>query len=336
MANAAPRVTVCIPVYNRARYVTEAIDTVLAQRFDDFEVLVIDDGSVDDSVAMIRRFSDPRIRLERNDHNRGIPFTRNRCLELARGEYVALLDSDDRMMPDRLARQVAFLDRHPDIATLGGWVTKFDDMGRNGRRLVRPCMPSQLPAWLLFRSAQANTTLMARTAIMREFGYRAEFPVSEDYDLLVRLSEKYRMANLPRTLTMMREHEGRITGSTRDISFETKAGLMRRQLSRLGVSGTDQDLNNHFHLTRLRRQHIAMPGFGDWATTWLEKISTSNLTHRVYDQRGLDSVLGLVWMQLCLKLRRIEGPGKTLKRYWNSPLRGTAGNLLIDTLRARY
>lgn len=332
MNSGAPKVTVCMPVYNRAKYVGAAIESVLAQDFTDFELLVVDDGSTDSSVDVVKGYADPRIRIERNERNRGIPFTRNRCLASARGIYVALLDSDDLMARQRLSRQVSFLEQNSDIATLGGWVAKFDASGKTVKRLVKPRVPGQLHAWLLFRCCHANTTLMGRTAVMREFGYREEFPVSEDYDLLVRLSQKHRMANLPRVLTLMREHEGRITNSTTDISFDTKAKLAQHQLSRLGLECEAADLEKHFKLTRLSKKDLADPGFIEWTAAWLEGISNANRLHGVYEPRNLDGVLGLVWAQVCLKLRKVEGSVQALKRYRGSPLRNKVGGLLLDNL----
>ena len=104
-----PTVTVFIPVYNREHYISEAIESILTQSFPNFELLLVDDGSTDRSVEVLRSYDDARIRVVCNEHNLGIPQTRNRGLELARGVYIALLDSDDQACPDRLIKQVAFL-----------------------------------------------------------------------------------------------------------------------------------------------------------------------------------------------------------------------------------
>ncbi len=115
-----PKVTVLTPVYNREQYIATAIESVLAQSFTDFELLLIDDGSTDGSAEILRSYTtDPRVRVVRNEQNLGIPQTRNRGIDLARGEYVAMLDSDDWAYPCRLETQVAFLDRHRDVAVVG-------------------------------------------------------------------------------------------------------------------------------------------------------------------------------------------------------------------------
>ena len=100
----SPKVTVFIPVYNRAKYIGSAIESILGQTFSDFEILLIDDGSTDRSVEIMESYTDPRIRVLQNDTNLGIPRTRNKGLQGARGEYIAMLDSDDRAYP-RCSRQ---------------------------------------------------------------------------------------------------------------------------------------------------------------------------------------------------------------------------------------
>lgn len=316
-----PKLTVFIPVYNRAPYIGAAIDSVLGQSFRDFELLLIDDGSTDGGVAVIERFDDPRIRLYRNDCNRGIPYTRNRGLELARGEYIALLDSDDRMAPRRLERQVAFLDRHTDIATLGGWVAKFDASGSIVRHLVKPLAPDDLKAWLLFRCAHANTSLIGRTAIMREFGYDESFAVSQDFELSTRLSVRYKLANLPLICSYQREHDGRITNMGGTRVEDAKRHLAQRQLDALGIEYDEQDLLRHCRLLRMRgKQWYEDPIFLDWTEEWLKRLMAANERTRLYTPRAFRNVLAQVWLLSCLRAASVIGWRKALGLLARSPL----------------
>lgn len=217
---ADPQVTVLIPVYNQERYVAEAIDSVLAQTFADFELLVIDDGSTDRSLEIISTYTDPRIRVARNPGNRGVPWTRNRGLDLARGEYIAMLDSDDIAAPERLARQVAFLDAHPDVALVGSEKSTVDTAGKTvdkGMKL-RPTAPDEIAAQLLFRCRITQTSIMARSAIMRRFRYDERFVVSQDFELFARLSCVYPLANLPDVLVAFRRHDAHVFPATATAS----------------------------------------------------------------------------------------------------------------------
>lgn len=303
-----PRLTVVIPVHNRAHLVRGAIDSVLAQPVAEMELLVIDDGSTDATAEVVERIRDPRLRLIRNPVNLGIPRTRQRGLEEARGAYIALLDSDDRMRPGRLARQMAFLDGNPGIATLGGTVQKYHPDGRPAGRVTRPRHPDELRAWLLFRNAHANTTLMGRTEILRRYGYRAEFPVSEDFDLAARMSLHHRAANLPHVLTEMLQHDGRITAASAERSRATKMAIMRAQLAALGVAFDAADLERHYRLSRLRAADIARwPDYGDWAADWIGRLNAANARSRFLEPDALRAVLGLVWAQCCLRMLRHGG-----------------------------
>ena len=316
-----PKLTVFMPVYNRAHHVEAAIQSVLAQNFEDFELLIIDDGSTDESVAVVKRFSDRRLRLEHNDVNRGIPFTRNLGLEMASGEYIALLDSDDRMAPRRLERQVAFLDRRPDIATLGGWVTKVDARNRPVRRLIKPLHPDELKAWLLFRCSHANTSLMARTSALREFGYDEDFYVSSDFDLSARMAGRYRAANLPYTLTWMREHGGRITNSSGTRVQEAKVRIAERQLRALDLPFDEQDLQRHCKLMRIKgkewRDH---PELLDWTLEWLDRVQQANARAQIYSPRALAGVFGQVWLYSCLHASKTIGKAKAFACFGQSPI----------------
>src|SRR5262249_27061073 len=148
----SPKVSVAIPVYNREKYIAQAIDSILAQTFTDFEILIIDDGSTDSSVAIARSYSDPHIRLVCHATNSGVAVARNSAIAHARGEYLAFLDSDDWAYPQRLAKQVAFLDRHPDYAAVGAWIEWMDTDGRPfGRTKRKPTSPEDIAALRLFQ-----------------------------------------------------------------------------------------------------------------------------------------------------------------------------------------
>ena len=332
----APKVTVFIPVYNRERYVKEAIDSILAQTYPDFELLLIDDGSTDDSVAVIESYKDPRIRLERNEHNVGIPRTRNRGLELARGEYVAMLDSDDAAYPERLAKQVAFLDAHPDYAAIGSWGRAMDGAGRPHKTIKRqPVDVDEVKAHLLFRCCINNRSMTGRTAMLREFGYRNDFPRCQDYDLLANLAVKHKLGNLPEVLVLGRVHDQQITGQTVDLGQAKKQEIARRQLRALGVEAGEEDLRRHAILGRLAKlDHRPDREFLEWAERWLRKLEDANQITSIYAEPIFSRVLGSYWMKACR--RSSTAALSTWTRFLRSPLRRGAGHALARQALGRY
>ena len=132
-----PVISVVLPVYNCADYVAEAVQSILDQTFSNFEFLIIDDGSTDATSNVLQGFRDPRIRSITQE-NHGLAFTLNRGLELSRGRYVARQDADDISLPDRLGKQVAFLEAHPACALVGTWADIWRDREPSGRSHHHP------------------------------------------------------------------------------------------------------------------------------------------------------------------------------------------------------
>lgn len=327
-ARTNPKVTVFIPVHNRANYVCVAVNSILAQDFEDFELLVVDDGSTDDTVETLERFDDPRLRIEKNDGNRGIPYTRNRGLELARGEYIALLDSDDHAYPKRLGRQVAFLDRNPGLVQVGSWCSFMDADGEMLNKVRRqPIDPDDIHAHLLFHCPLVNRTIMARTEVYRDFGYDLDFPRCQDFDLHARLSAEHRMANLPEILVCGREHPGRWTGKSAGLGRDRKMAVARRLLERIGIEADEEELRRHHALTRRDEKRDDPLGHLDWTESWLWRIKQANRTTPHYPEPALGRTLGAIWALNCWHARRELGRRKAMARMLGSGLaRGLPGN----------
>ena len=118
--------SVLVPVYNSQNFLRDTINSILSQTFEDFELILLNDASTDESEKVIESFNDSRIKYYKNEHNLGISGTRNRLFELAKGEYWAIMDNDDISMPKRFEKQVAFLDKNPDVAIVGTWLQLFN------------------------------------------------------------------------------------------------------------------------------------------------------------------------------------------------------------------
>lgn len=208
-----PKITVLMPVYNGGKYLYESIDSILKQTFSDFDFLIINDGSTDNSAEVITSFSDPRIRYIENEKNIGLIATLNKGLGLAQGKYIARMDQDDVSLRDRLSQQVSFLDTHPEVAVLG---TAVQLIGSDGTILDLPlCFPSSSNCieWSMhFYCPIAHpSVLMRKDVVMRANGYAVEALHAEDYDLWVRLSETAQLVNLDQILLKLRKHETNIT-----------------------------------------------------------------------------------------------------------------------------
>jgi len=198
-----PTVSVVVRVYNAERHLREAVESVLAQTFADFELLAIDDGSNDASVAILESYGDPRIRIV-SQPNGGKIAAAQRGLAEARGRYVAILDADDRSAPERIARQVAYLEMHPDVVMVGSALGIIDERGaRIGVRRYPGDDAAIRKAIAVYNPFGHSTLVYRRDAARGAGGYDPRF-VLEDWDLSLRLMRAGRVANLPDVLAEYR------------------------------------------------------------------------------------------------------------------------------------
>jgi glycosyltransferase involved in cell wall biosynthesis len=204
-----PLVSVAMVVCNVERFLAEAIESILNQTFRDFEFIIVDFGSTDGSQSIIRRYQekDKRIQFHVIPHC-NLSEARNACCFRARGKYLALLDADDVALPDRLARQVHYLDRHPQVAILGGAVELIDELGRGLGVEGRRESDREIRHTLLKHSPFVVSTVTVRAEEFRAAGgYRRAFDDSgEDYDLWLRMMERCRAATLGEVVARFRIH----------------------------------------------------------------------------------------------------------------------------------
>ena len=194
-----------MPVRNGERYLREAIDSILTQTWPDFELIIIDDYSTDQTAEIVRGYDDDRLVFELNSMQLGPARSRNRGLSLAKGEYVACMDADDIALPQRLELQVDFLKRNPHIALVGAAATTIDSHGIPVETTYQPNDAESIRGKLLSSNCFVQSTIMMKTAAVRGLGgYR--FPLAEDYDLWLRMSEHYDLANLSEPLVLFRTH----------------------------------------------------------------------------------------------------------------------------------
>lgn len=325
----APKVTVFIPVYNRAAYIVEAIESILAQTYSYFELLLVDDGSTDDSLHILRSYRDPRIRVISNDHNLGIPQTRNKGLALARGEYIALLDSDDFAYPDRLAQQVSFLDQHPQYAAIGSWVA-VQKGGQRARNIgMLPVSSPEVRARLLFHCSLTQSAVMARTAVLREYGYGEPYTVCSDFDLWVRLAKTYRLGNLPQFLVRRRLHGERVTADRAQLVKQKKMQLFSQQLAELGVQSSPADVDHHYLLLRMRTVDFVPDWeYLRWAEAWLRMLQAANLHKLHYPPAVFAQVVAEVWLAICWQAQPTLG-----WQVWNCFCRSPLGHTIASSVR---
>ncbi|CUA93376.1 glycosyltransferase family 2 protein [Pannonibacter indicus] len=205
--SAKPRVSVVLPVYNGANLVRDAIKSVLDQSMTDFEIIVLDDGSTDETWEIIKSYSDPRVKAFRHS-NIGLPATLNKGIALAEAPYIARMDHDDLMLPSRLEKQFNFLENNPGVAMVGTWAHIYEGSFPSDRYHRHPYSSAAIKLHLLFDNPFVHSSVMIRKEVLNDLGCYTEdsgrLP-PEDYELWSRIAKKYEVANIPEVLTIYRE-----------------------------------------------------------------------------------------------------------------------------------
>jgi glycosyltransferase involved in cell wall biosynthesis len=210
-----PRVSVVMPVHNEERYVSGAIESILRQTYRDFEFVIVDDGSVDGTPRILRRYDDPRIKVH-HQPNRGQSSALNQGIRLSSGCYIARMDADDISLPQRLEREVRFLEGHPDVGLVGTWCMKVD-VGTGKERLqILPAEDEAIRRFLTVDNPFIHSSVMTRRSVLDQVGLYDEALIWQDYDLWVRIAQYYRMANIPEPLIIRRKHPASVTGRARE------------------------------------------------------------------------------------------------------------------------
>jgi glycosyltransferase involved in cell wall biosynthesis len=246
-----PKISVIMPAYNASRFLDESIRSILNQTFKDFEFIIIDDCSTDDTPLIIKKYmaQDARIIYRRNEKHIDQLLGRNMAFGYARGEYVAMLDADDIALPGRLETQYDYLCRHPDIALVGGWAEIIDERGLvTGHK--NPEENFELLKYrLLLRNPMFHSAMFFRKdAIVKIGGYDPEYLYAEDYRLYYSLMKNdYRIGNVPEPVIKYRVHSQQVTTVPRS-----------RQIQLVSASKTHHDMINHYMPVPLEKVKVSI------------------------------------------------------------------------------
>lgn len=299
--NTAPLVSVLMPVYNAERYLAAAIGSILCQTLGDFELIVCDDASTDGSLELARTFDDHRMRVVANEENLGNAATRNRLVSLARGRYIAILDADDLAHPGRLEKQARFLETHPKIGMCGTWADVVTPEGSRRGRLKNLTRPKELRINLLFSVPFVQSSVMARTELMRDNPYDPEFRQSQDYELWCRLADIAPLANIPEYLVDYRWHGSNISITGANPQTRLRREVNRRQIRKLGIEPTQHELD--LHVAAFRSDLYRKDDYGsvppEELRDWYVRLLEANKAEKRYPRAMFRAYLWARWAVFC-------------------------------------
>lgn len=291
----SPLITVFMPVYNTEDFLKEAIESILAQSYSNFELLIIDDGSTDNSINIIESFKDKRIRLVKNKKNMGLPYTRNRGLELAKGEYIAIMDSDDISHEKRLENQLDFLLKNRGIAII---VSNFKLIYGNGK-IKKSGMPNwnpeEIKAQLLFRNFILNSSAMIRKDFIKKSGikYNEEFFACQDYMFWVECLKFGEIYREKKHLLSYRTGHENITSNSKKKKKNARAKLINfiheTALNLFGFELTNSEKNLYYSLFG-EENNLNIKNYSD-SVDLLKKLIQQNQQKHIFEEKLFGKVV---------------------------------------------
>lgn len=267
------QVTVILPVYNGERYLREAIDSVLAQTYRDFELWVCNDGSTDGTVDIVDSYIDPRIRRVDNPHNMGLVATLNHAFSLVESPYIARMDDDDLWHPEKLELQMKLLESRPEVGVCGTSIHKFGDADAIH---VFPEESDALKVGLLFYCMMSHPSVVYRRSMLIETGlsYRQDYFPAEDYKMWVDVLKHSHIFNLQQPLVEYRQHGGQICREKKEEQVVLERKLREEQLRLVFPDPTDEELQ--FHLDRFTSLQPNSDKEVKRFRSWAKKICSAN------------------------------------------------------------
>ncbi len=228
-----PRISVLMSVYNGEKYLRSAIDSILNQTFSDFEFIIVNDGSTDRSAKIIESYKDPRIHVINNVVNKKLIWSLNRGIEIARGRYIARMDSDDISLPERLSIQFEYLEKHPSVGILGCQTITIDAFNNIISKSAKP-LTHNCNRWvLLFKPSFIHPTVVIKSSLLKNYdGYSDNALHAEDYELWSRLIDKTEVCQIPYVVLLLRKHESNVGTIYNEIQLQNTINISKNNISR--------------------------------------------------------------------------------------------------------
>lgn len=324
----SPLVSVVMPVYNAEHYIKESIESILNQTYHNFEFIIIYDKSSDHTLDIILSYDDKRIILLINEENKGLAFALNRGLEHSRGKYIIRMDSDDISLPDRIEKQVDFLENHADIGICAGLA---ETMGNAQKKGYLPAITSEeVKCSLLFDTTIAHPTVAMRADLIRKHNLRYPNYSAEDYMMWVFALDYCNFFVLPEVILKYR-----VTGQSLTAVLDNKKEVLKKEtylaayeimLKRCGITAdvNIRTIQYYFDWGRLEKEEMKA------LTVHLNCIIEANKKSRYYDGKTLKNIIGKRWIAY---IRRNRQYGFLLSRFTFYGIRYIIARLVNNPLK---
>ena len=297
--NNPPLISVVMAVYNSASYLEEAIESILNQDFTDFEFIIINDGSTDESEEILKQYAkyDNRIKLY-SQENQGLPASLNRGFQLSCGKYIARMDADDISLPERFRTQVAFMEEHPEVGICGTWVKTIGE----SRSCINkyPVDDATIRCWLLFGIGLAHPSVVLRRELFKQkkLDYKPSYSYCQDYELWIRASNYCSFSNIPEVLLLYRLHPQQMGQSySQEVRLSERKKALQSLFQTLGISPTSQELKIHEEIWQFKLEYTKE--YIIKTERWFLKLRKANRKKKIYAEPNFTQYLGDRWFPIC-------------------------------------
>lgn len=285
-----PLVTVFIPVYNGEKYIRESLESILYQTYQNLEILIVDDGSTDNTVKIVKSFHDSRIRLLINEENKGIPYTRNRGLAEANGKYLAIMDADDISYPHRIQKQVEFMEKNPEIDVAASY---YKMIGGKLNKTFKPkfIKKNELKIDLLFANSVGNPTSMIRMETIKKHNlrYNENYFVSQDYGMWTEISKIGNLVIMPDVLLKYRFGHENISKKSEETKWKKRKiiidSIHKNLLDYYGFNLNDKELETYNNFFSERPEITVNKNVLNNLPNVIKKLINHNRKNSIFDSK---------------------------------------------------
>lgn len=312
--SSSPRVSVVMCAYNEQAHIEESVASILSQTYSNFEFIIVDDASTDNTVSKIHQFKDSRIKLIQNEDNLGLTKSLNIGLKAARGEYIARMDADDISLPSRIEKQVVYMDNNPTTILCGTWANLFGDKEGNRKHSSNNY---ELKIRTLFSCQFIHPTVMLRLSTLSEnqLWYDESFKQAQDYEFWSRLISYGDYYTIPEVLLNYRVHDKQVSSKSREKQLERTYNVYQKIFEQIGLRATEKELEHHYQLSFF--DYKKDTSFVIETGKWFEKILIHNSQKNHFPQEPLIIFLNEYYYNLICN--SINGKLKNLILLQDSP-----------------
>jgi glycosyltransferase involved in cell wall biosynthesis len=296
-----PLVSVIMPFHNVAHHIHAAISSILNQTHQHLELILCNDGSTDKSEEVALSFQDKRIVYLKNPEKKGIPVSRNACLKSAKGVYIAVLDSDDIALPDRIEKQVAFLEGHPEHILCGTYFRQFNEKGLLPSSDETAVSDEEIRTQFIFSNCILHSTLLFRKTDAEGVSYDEEMELCEDFDIIQRLGKKGKMHVIPEVKVLYRLHQQNVTRHRKEKILHYQKILFSRVLNDRKISHSQEELDIHLSFIYAKPDAFAGPVMKARLEAWLDHIEGCSQHFPEAENDLIRKNIAIRWMEICLK-----------------------------------